>query len=81
MHTTTGSRLELRHEGSSGYRHYLRGRAVHAGSLLELLHNGDWLLGRYEWCFRPERAPHLVTNAETDEAVILRGDAQLRWPE
>ena len=68
-------------EGSSGYRHYLEGRAVHAGSLLEVLTRGGWVLGRYEWSFHPERRPYLVTNAETDEAILLNSESLLRCPE
>jgi hypothetical protein len=43
-----GGRLELGDE-SGGLRHFLLGRAVHAGDGLELLlADGRWLLGRYE---------------------------------
>jgi hypothetical protein len=75
-----GSSLELRHEGPSGYRHYLNGRAVHAGTLLELLTDSGWLLGRYEWSFRRERSPYLVINDECSQAISIDTDAILRWP-
>ena len=58
--------LTLRDEREyGGWRHYLDGKPVHAGTLLELqigrfeLGPG-WLWGRYEWGFDPGRAPMLV---------------------
>lgn len=80
MQNVSGSCLELRHEGASGYRHYLDGRAVHAGTLLEVLTDSGWVPGRYEWCFQPERSPFLVTDDGTDEAVVVGSNAIIRWP-
>lgn len=74
-----GQRLILQHEG--GYRHYLLGRAVHAGTRLELLTDNGWVTGRYEWRFHPDIKPYLVLNTETGETVVLEYDAELRWPE
>lgn len=81
MKTVNRSCLEVRHEGSSGYRHYLDGIAVHAGTLLEVWTDNSWLLGRYEWSFRHEREPYLVVNTDTDEVVVLHENAELRWPQ
>ena len=53
----SGSPLELRDEGLSGYRQYLDGRAVHTGTVLEVLTDEGWKAGRYEWsCIPPEQA-------------------------
>lgn len=44
--------LEIRQD-SGGLRHYLQGKPVSTGTVLELLMgNGSWLSGRYEWGFR-----------------------------
>ena len=65
-----GSELELRNEGSSGYRHCLDDRAVHAGSMLELLTDNGWVTGRYEWSFNPDGNPsYLVIDTDKDQAV------------
>ena len=83
MQPAHGSELELIHEGSSGYRHYLDGKAVHVGSMLELLIDDGWISGRYEWLFSPDAQPYLVNRLDTgnDQAVILDSYAQLRWPQ
>ena len=72
----TGS-LELRRE-PSGYRHYLCGRQVHAGSFLDMSINGHWETGRYEWSFRPESRPYMVFQ---DEELTIYDADLLRWPE
>lgn len=52
-------KLELVHD-EQGIRHVLDGRVVRAGAGLEvLLPDGQWLIGRYEWSFRPGEAPRL----------------------
>jgi hypothetical protein len=79
--------LELRTE-SSGARHYLDARPVHAGHGLELLLAPDnWVPGRYEWIFRQEDRPllYLALGAVSDEhgpliTVKLPEKAVLRWP-
>jgi hypothetical protein len=79
---------------AGGPRHFLDGRAVHAGSGLELLFTGDrWLRVRYEWSFIPGRPPtaHFVLGGPW-EAIHADGDgpsvsialppnAVLRWPQ
>jgi hypothetical protein len=39
--------LELR-SAPSGLRHYLGGRPLHGGDLLQLCFSGGWVTGRYE---------------------------------
>jgi hypothetical protein len=58
--------LQLQRE-DGGLRHYLDGRAVHAGTTLQLLlPNSRWLSGRYEWSFQSDAPPLLY--------VLLGGD-------
>ena len=81
MKPTEGFELELVHEGSSGSRHYLDGRPVHAGSFLQLLTDDGWIDGRYEWSYDADERPYLVTDTDKDEGVRLDAYALLRWPE
>jgi len=82
--------LEIR-RGLSEARHYLDGRAVRRGDLLELLLPGGRVLrGRYEWDSDSgdplERSPALVievaggTWGEVDAFLHLPPEARLRWP-
>lgn len=69
---------------SSGLRHFLDGRPVHAGTMLELqLPGGVWALGRYEWSFQRDDGPllylELSGTAATAPAALPPG-AVLRWP-
>jgi hypothetical protein len=76
---TQGLTLELRSE-ESGYRHYLAGQAVRAGTILELQTDSGWITGRYEWSYNPDSKPYLVVDSDTDRAVGLGPDSRLRWP-
>jgi hypothetical protein len=61
-------------------RHYLDGRPVHTGDLLERRSFEDvWVLGRYEWNWPLEARPffHEVGGSEPWE---LGDAAELRWP-
>ena len=71
--------LELRQEGS-GYHHYLDGRAIRSGDLLELQIDADWVLGCYEWCFSLDTRPYLVIDRDKDDTVTLNERSLLRWP-
>jgi len=80
--------LELRTE-SSGPRHYLDGKPVHADYGLELLLAPViWVLGRYEWSFCREAPPLLYLqlggradyNARPSLELRLPKEAFLRWP-
>ena len=76
-----------------GRRHFLDGRPVHAGMMLELLlPDGGWLQGRYEWSYvagqRPTFHVTLGGPAEAERQGELPGvsfelpaRAVLRWPE
>ena len=75
-----GSKLELIHEGPSGYRHYLDGKAVCCGTLLEIRTDGGWQTGRYEWSCNPDSQAFLVTDTDADEAITLDTYSLLRWP-
>ena len=60
------------------HRHYLAGRPVHCGDLLELYRNGSWILGRYEWTADRDDQPTF----ETGSLVVgLEGTHLLRWPQ
>jgi hypothetical protein len=77
---------------SGGMRHYLAGRPVHAGTVLELrLVDDVWVRVRYEWSWDaavPPRA-HLALGsrgealgyAPTSASFPLPEAAELRWPE
>jgi hypothetical protein len=58
-------------------RHYLAGRPVHCGDMLELYRDGQWKIGRYEWTRKTEDLPTF----EYDGGV-RRIDAEclVRWP-
>ncbi len=87
--------LELR-EDAGGLRHFLDGKPVHAGDILDLLlPDGAWLPGRYEWDFEPGSEPwfyfplggewegrqKLNPDVEPVQARIrLPENAVLRWP-
>lgn len=67
-----------REEG--GLRHYLDGRDVHAGDVLELQKaDGSWVLGRYEWTFREGARPAFYL--DDGEPVFLSSADVLRWPD
>ena len=89
-----GPRTQLilgRTEG--GPRHFLDGRAVHAGATLELLlDDGRWLAVRYEWSWQPEvlSAAHVALGVPTRARELvatptvsfeLPSRAILRWRE
>lgn len=63
--SVAGARLELRKE-PGGFRHYLAGEPVHAGTPLDLLMaDGSWLPGRYE-------------NQRYDEGLLARFHMDVR---
>jgi len=76
--TERSTHLEITQE-SSGLRHYLAGRPVHAGSLLRLKINGQWQAGRYEWIFRSDQPAYFIM--PDDSAVAIRDSDELCWPE
>jgi hypothetical protein len=75
-----------------GPRHFLDGRAMHAGAPLELiLGDGDWLAIRYEWSWQPDTPPtaHVALGvpggarelaAAPMVSFALPPRAILRWP-
>lgn len=59
-------RLDLREDGG-GPRHFLKGRAVHASTMLDLLSFDDhgkaqWTRGRYEWSFERGEEPEFYVD-------------------
>jgi hypothetical protein len=87
-----GSRLELR--GADGNRkHYLQGRVVVAGDVVEvLLADGQWLRGEYQWNGRESSWPGLrvplggpwvergYDNRPLAAVISVHPDACMRWP-
>lgn len=75
-----------------GARHFLNGRPVHAGSLLELLlAGGHWQPVTYEWSWQPEQPPTATLTLAAPPAAeglgehptatfALPSTAILRWP-
>jgi hypothetical protein len=71
-------RLELRQD-ERGVRHYVEGRPLNAGDLLQVrLNDKSWATGRYEWSFREGDPPKLSTGSVT---YVLRAGASVRWPQ
>ncbi len=59
------------------HRHHLAEKPVTCGDLLELFHEGEWVLGRYEWTTNLDELP----TWEAGELVLwLDGSQLLRWP-
>jgi hypothetical protein len=80
--TTNGNRLELVRE-SSGLRHFLAGRPVHAADGLEIqFEAGVWIPGRYEWSFREGTRPLLYLGLAGGSLACFEipETALLRWP-
>ena len=75
------STLDIRVE-TGGFRHYLDGEPVHAGTGLELRGlDGSWVAGRYEWSGLAGALPRFYVNVAGHEATItLTLDLELRWP-
>ncbi len=76
--------LQLGMDGG-GLRHSLDGRAVTAGTALDVqLEDGSWIRGAYEWSFDESDWPLLsIRLAGTEDLAALRlpDRALLRWPE
>ncbi len=84
----SGAALELTSE-EGGLRHYLCGKAVHAGDILEIWWGAGggvgrppsrpgWRLGRYEWTFKESDRPAFYFN--DFEGIWIKQDDLLRWP-
>jgi hypothetical protein len=58
-------------------RHYLAGRPVHCGDLLEIYIDEQWVLGRYEWTGKPEELPTLKFDADV---MRIDDECLVRWP-
>ena len=69
---------------SGGLRHSLDGRAVSAGTPLEVqLEGGTWLPGTYEWSFDEAKPPYLtirLAGGQEPASLRLPPGALLRWP-
>jgi hypothetical protein len=73
--------LELRRE-SGDFRHYLAGKPIHAGQILEIKTELGWLLVRYEWSYVADKLPVFIALNPGDEESDLRiysANPQLRW--
>ena len=71
--------LDLQQEGD-GYRYYVDGQKLHPGDILELQIGSDWIVGRYEWCFKPDVRPYLIIDREKDDTVTLDDHCVVRLP-
>src|SRR5262245_6176882 len=82
-------RLELR-EDRDGFHHYLDGRRVERGAMLELLlGDGNWLRGEYDWKGIPVVWPALrielagpvrgLADRKNTTALPIPPSALLRW--
>jgi hypothetical protein len=65
--------VRLTHED----RHHLAGEPVHCGDKLELLRDGRWVYGRYEWSGEPASLPTFHLDGAT---LRLDSACLLRWP-
>lgn len=77
------SRLEER-DGDEGFRHYLDGRGVHCGEVVEVrLHGDRWCPARFELEHRHgERTPVFFValgGTGASAKLLLPFDADLRW--
>ncbi len=72
--------LEFRHELIEGPRHYLCGRPVLAGDILDVLTpDGNWIRGRYEWTCDPQTTAWLFVGCE-DGPLSIAQSSLVRWP-
>jgi hypothetical protein len=68
---------EIGHPLTHETRHYLAGRPVHCGDMLELYRDGRWKIGRYEWTGKVNELPTF----DYDGGVLRIDDESLvRWP-
>ncbi len=59
-------------------RHFVGGKPVHCGDLLELqLDDGSWTIGRYEWNPAAGGKPALHFGSTS---VFLTDESFVRWP-
>lgn len=69
--------LETKHD-AQGWRHYLDGRPIHVGDLVECeVQRGEWIAGRYYWRFHPSDLPRLSLFAGE---LVCAAHARFRWP-
>ena len=73
-----GNTLQLLDEGQCGLRHYLQGRPVKAGTIVEVLTDLGWSKGRYEWSFSKTSLPYIVLGP--DDIIPIGEQTVLRWP-
>lgn len=54
-----------------GLRHFIQGKAIHAGTLIEIKFGKGWIPGRYEWSFRTGEPIRI--HSGSDEILIKEG--------
>ncbi|WP_088834376.1 hypothetical protein [Paenibacillus tyrfis] len=65
--------IELGQEGSgSGYRHFVAGKPINAGSYMEVKFGDGWIAGRYEWSFE-KNSPIRIHSSRGDWILITEG--------
>jgi hypothetical protein len=81
-HNDPGTPLELRVD-ADGPRHYLAGKPVRSGDVLEVEFNGAHITGLYQWSGNPKDQPQLFyfdQHALAVRSVDLAQMTPLRWP-
>lgn len=51
---------------------------IHAGDVLEVWLDGQWVVCRFEWMHLPELTPALFFS---EKGQVMQGDELLRWPQ
>jgi hypothetical protein len=67
-------------DDGAGPRHYLTGRAVHAGNNLEMLTETGWQPVRYEAEWTDDSLTARLLLPDERELVVPGTDVELRWP-
>lgn len=67
-------------DDGAGPRHYLMGKAVHAGNSLEMLTDAGWQLVRYEAEWTDDSLTARLLLPDEGELASPGPDVELRWP-
>jgi hypothetical protein len=79
--------LELRTDLAGRPRHYLAGRPVVGGSVVQLCFSGGWVTGRFDWNGNIDERPRFSASIELDGGGVAEHSleiperALLRWAE
>lgn len=67
------------HSDASGMCHYLAGKAVRSGDLIEVLFHDEWITVKYEWIGKANVAPVGVVNDDAT-TISITAKMEVRWP-